>query len=61
MGALNRGYRVSVVTDAVMTGRDMKHVLKRYQQKGITIQNSRKLIMAVSGNESPSSEGGPKT
>ena len=49
LGALQRGYRVTVVTDAVMTGRDMGHVLRRYQQKGITVLNSQEVIMAVNG------------
>jgi nicotinamidase-related amidase len=43
LGALNRGYRVTVVTDAVMTRRDMNQVLKRYLEKGITVMNSQEV------------------
>jgi len=51
LGALQRGYRVTVVTDAVMTGRDMGRVLRRYHEKGITVMNSRDVIMEVSDCE----------
>jgi nicotinamidase-related amidase len=51
LGALNRGYRVTVVTDAVMTGRDMRRVVERYKQKGITVMDSREVIVAVSEKE----------
>ena len=47
LGALNRGYRVTVVSDAVMTGRDMAQVLKRYGKKGITVTSSRDVIAAL--------------
>jgi nicotinamidase-related amidase len=47
LGALNRGYRVTVVTDAVMSGRDMDRVLKRYHEKGISVMESREIIMKV--------------
>ena len=47
LGALNRGYRVTVVTDAVMTGRDMARVLRRYREKGITVMNSRDVVAAL--------------
>jgi len=53
LGALNRGYRVTVVTDAVMTGRDMDKVLSRYHQKGISVMNSREAIMKVQKKEEP--------
>lgn len=43
LGALNRGYKVTVIQDAVLTGRDMTKVLERYRQKGIRIINSREL------------------
>jgi len=43
LGALNRGYKVTVIQDAVLTGRDMAKVLERYRQKGIRIINSREL------------------
>jgi nicotinamidase-related amidase len=48
LGALNRGYRVTVVTDAVMTGRDMTRVLKRYRDKGIAVINSRDVVASLS-------------
>jgi nicotinamidase/pyrazinamidase len=48
LGALNRGYRVTVVTDAVMTGKDMGRVVKRYRQKGITVMNSQEVERIVS-------------
>jgi nicotinamidase-related amidase len=51
LGALNRGYRVIVVTDAVMTGRDMRRVVESYKQKGITVMDSREVIAAVIGKE----------
>ncbi|ABQ24384.1 cysteine hydrolase family protein [Geotalea uraniireducens] len=43
LGALNRGYKVTVIQDAVLTGRDMAKVLERYRQNGIRIINSREL------------------
>jgi len=45
LGALNRGYRVTVVTDAIMTGRDMMRVLQRYHEKGISVLSSQEVIM----------------
>lgn len=47
LGALNRGYRVTVITDAVMTGRDMEQVLRRYHEKGITVMNSREVALLI--------------
>jgi len=44
LGALQRGYRVTVVTDAIMTGRKMTRVLKRYQEKGCTVMNSPEIL-----------------
>lgn len=43
LGALNRGYRVTVVADAVMTGRDMGQVLDRYRKKGIVVMNQKEV------------------
>jgi len=43
LGALNRGYRVTVLEDAVLTGRDMNKVLERYRRKDIRVMNSREL------------------
>ena len=47
LGALNRGYKVTVVSDAVMTGRDMDLMLRRYHKKGIAVMNSREVVIAV--------------
>jgi nicotinamidase-related amidase len=51
LGALQRGYRVTVVTDAVMSAREMNSVLKRYRQKGITVLNCREVMTALGGKE----------
>jgi len=45
LGALQRGYKVTVITDAVMSGKDMEHALKRYHEKGIAAQNSQEVIL----------------
>ncbi len=34
-GALNRGYKVKVVKDAIMTRKNMSEILKRYEEEGI--------------------------
>ncbi len=34
-GALNRGYKVKVVKDAIMTRKDMNEILKRYERENI--------------------------
>lgn len=47
LGALNRGYRVTVVSDGVMTGRDMTQLLSRYHAKGIAVINSTDLMAAM--------------
>ena len=47
LGALNRGYRVTVVTDAIMTGRNMSQVLERYRKKGIEVMNSRDVVAMI--------------
>lgn len=44
LGASNRGYKVSVVKDAVMTRKEMGDVLKRYVKDGIALTSSRELI-----------------
>jgi len=46
LGALNRGYWVTVVADAVITGRDKAQVLKRYRKKGIAVMNSQDAVAA---------------
>lgn len=43
LGALNRGYRVTVVTDAVMSRNRMEDVLARYRRKGISVITSKQL------------------
>jgi nicotinamidase-related amidase len=56
LGALNRGYRVTVVTDAVMAGRDMGQVLRRYHEKGISVMDSREVIMTLNSSACNSPE-----
>lgn len=43
LGALNRGYRVTVVTDAVASRNKMTDVLERYRRKGIGVITSGQL------------------
>lgn len=44
LGARNRGYKVTVVRDAVMTRKDMNDVMKLYNQNDIGLTSSRELI-----------------
>lgn len=44
LGALNRGYKVSVVKDAVMTRKNMDDVLKTYKKNGILLTTSSEII-----------------
>jgi nicotinamidase/pyrazinamidase len=44
LGARARGYKVTVVRDAVMTRKEMGKVLKRYDKDGIGLTSSRELI-----------------
>ena len=46
LGALNRGYKVTVVTDAVRSRNDMVAVLEKYRRKGIGVITSEKLLQA---------------
>jgi nicotinamidase-related amidase len=46
LGALNRGYKVTVVKDAVMSRNSMAKVLERFRRKGIAIISSAQLIDA---------------
>lgn len=39
-GALNRGYKVKVVKDAILTRKNMSDILKRYEQEGISSTSS---------------------
>jgi nicotinamidase/pyrazinamidase len=43
-GGMNRGYKVSVVTDAVMSQKNMTDVLKLYEKDGIVMTTSEKLL-----------------
>lgn len=47
IGALNRGYRVTVVTDAVASRHKMAEVLERYRRKGIGVMTSEQLIGSI--------------
>ena len=44
LGALNRGYKVTVVKDAVMSRVNMAEVLERYRRKGIGVITSEQLV-----------------
>jgi len=44
LGALNRGYKVTVITDAVLSRKDMSMVIERYRRKGIAVITSEQLI-----------------
>lgn len=44
LGALNRGYKVTVVLDAVASRSDMNMLIERYKRKGIGIVSSRDLL-----------------
>ena len=44
LGALNRGYKVTVVKDAVISRNSMAGVLERYRRKGIGVITSEQLI-----------------
>jgi nicotinamidase-related amidase len=44
LGALNRGYKVTVVLDAVATRSDMNVLMERYRRKGIGSVTSRELF-----------------
>jgi nicotinamidase-related amidase len=50
LGALNRGYRVTVVTDAVASRDKMTDVLDRYGRKGIGTITSEELISSLQVN-----------
>ncbi|MBI5633186.1 MAG: cysteine hydrolase [Nitrospirae bacterium] len=45
LGALNRGYKVSVIKDAVLSRKNMADVLERYRRKGIGVITSEELIL----------------
>ncbi len=54
-GALNRGYRVVVVTDAVASRNNMEDVLERYRRKGIGVITSEQLISSFDQHHSTGS------
>ena len=47
LGALNRGYRVTVVKDAVSSRKGMADILERYRRKGIAVTTSEQLTGAT--------------
>lgn len=56
-GALNRGYRVFVISDAVRSRNSMATVLERYRRRGIGIVSSAELVSLTSGAEGMDSAG----
>jgi nicotinamidase/pyrazinamidase len=44
LGALNRGYKVTVVKDAILARDDMNDILKRYEKDGIAVTTSKELV-----------------
>jgi nicotinamidase/pyrazinamidase len=44
LGALNRGYKVTVIKDAVMSRKSMPSVIERYRRKGIAVITSEELL-----------------
>lgn len=44
LGALNRGYKVTVIKDAVLSRKKMADVLERYRRKGIAVITNEQLI-----------------
>jgi nicotinamidase/pyrazinamidase len=44
LGARNRGYKVTVVRDAIMSRKNMNDVLKSYEKDGIGLTSSKELI-----------------
>lgn len=44
LGALNRGYKVTVVDDAIMSRKSMNDVLKQYEQDGISTASSKNVM-----------------
>lgn len=47
LGALQRGYRVTVISDAVMSRKGMAEVLARYRRRGIGVITSEELLRQV--------------
>lgn len=44
-GALNRGYKVTIVKDAIMTRKNMNDILKRYDREGIAVTTTADLAV----------------
>lgn len=44
LGALNRGYKVTVITDAVLSRKNMATVLERFRRKGIAVITSEQML-----------------
>ena len=44
LGALNRGYKVTVVDDAILSQQGLSDILKKYEKDGIAAIPSKKLI-----------------
>jgi nicotinamidase-related amidase len=59
LGALNRGYRVTVVTDAVASRKPMADVLARYRRRGIAVATSAQLTGAVERDTRQTKDGEP--
>ncbi|AOT72732.1 cysteine hydrolase family protein [Geosporobacter ferrireducens] len=46
IGALNRGYKVTVIEDAIMTHKNMSDVVRLYEKSGITLSSGKNVIEA---------------
>jgi nicotinamidase-related amidase len=44
LGARNRGYKVTAISDAIMTRKDMNDVLRWYEKDGILLASSKEVI-----------------
>ncbi len=44
LGALNRGYKVTVISDAVLTGKSLPSTLQLFREKKITVSSSQELL-----------------
>jgi nicotinamidase-related amidase len=51
LGGLNRGYRVTVVKDAVLSRRPMTEVLAKYERRGIGVITSKELLDLLPAGE----------
>lgn len=46
LGAINRGYKVVLINDAIMTRKNMGDILKRYKKNDILLSSSKEMIEA---------------